>query len=193
VQLRQGLWPGREMRARRAQSHRPRPQRAAPHAHLGWGADRAGQQAERLEPLASWTVVPSALGPSLALLHRWRIDPPHLNAAGLQELTPRAPGDPGRFQGHGRDPARRSPVGPALSGDGVRANAAHRLGIITGGPRDIIGLGPPVETGRVPVDGGPWGWKSRLGATLWRLTVGPRGLHAQLGDRPWPWGRERRR
>jgi hypothetical protein len=37
------------------------------------------------------------------------------------------------------------------------------------------------------------GGKSRLGATLWLLTVGHRCLHDQRGDRQWPWGRERRR
>jgi hypothetical protein len=67
-----------------------------------------------MEPLQPLAVVDIVLGPPLDLLHVLRIDQQHLKAPALQELTQRDPLDPGRFQGHGRDPARGQPVSQAL-------------------------------------------------------------------------------
>jgi hypothetical protein len=138
------------------------------------------------------TVAPIALGPSLDLRHLVRIDQQHRKAPALEALTQRDPIAPRRFQGHARDSAGHSPVGHGFSVDGIRAKAAHWLGVVTGGHRHIMRCSPHVDTCRVQVDGGQWGWQSRRGATLWRLPVGHRCLHAHRGDRPWPWGRERR-
>jgi hypothetical protein len=145
----------------------------APHAPLGRGADRAGQEAKGLEPWSPRAGVDSTLGPPRALRPRWRIDQEHRHAPGLQALTPRAPLDPGRFQGDGRDPARGQPVGHARDVDRVRATAAHRLGIVTGGHRPLRRFGPHVETRRVPVDGGQWGGRAgwERGCCGWRWAL----------------------
>jgi hypothetical protein len=134
-----------------------------------------------------------ALRPPVELLHLWRVDPQHRQAPGLPALNQRAPRDSRRFQGHGREPAGRQPVGSGFPVDGRRATAAHRLRSITGRPGDIMGVGAHVDTRCVPVNGGQLGWQSRLGAPLWRLTVDHRGLHAPRRDRQGQGGRERRR
>jgi hypothetical protein len=117
----------------------------------------------------------------------------HLKAPGLQKFTQREPIDPGRFQGHRRDPARGQPVGQALSVNRVRAKAAHRLGLVTGGHRHIMRFSPHVEARRMPDDGGQLGWESGLGARLWLLAVSPGRLRQHKGHRQRQWGRERRR
>jgi len=190
---RQGLVPRLEGLAGRGQPQGPRPPRAAPHAPLRRRAERAGQPANGREPLPPRAGVDLALGPPLALLHRWRIAQQPLKAPRRQELTQRDPRDPGRFQGHGRDAARRQPVGQRLSVNRVRAKAAHRRGLVTGGYRHIMGFGPSVDARRVPGDGGQLGGESRRGARRLRLA----GSHGRLrhprehGQRQW--GRERRR
>jgi hypothetical protein len=140
-----------------AQAHGPLPQIATQHAPVVGGTERTGRQVKGLEPLSPLTVVPIALGASLELLPRWRIDQQHFKAATLSELKPLDPTDPSRFQGHGRDPACRQPVGPGFSVDCIRAKAAHWLGIVTGGNCHIMRFSPYVDTCRVQGDGDPWG------------------------------------
>jgi hypothetical protein len=193
VHWRQGLLPMLHVLAGIGQSHRPRPQRAAQHAHLVWGAERASQQANGLEPWPPLAVVDSTLRPPRDLLHRWRIDQPHLNAPARQELKPRTPRDPSRFQGHGRDPARGPPVGQALSIDRVRATAAHRLGVVTGGHRHNMRFGPHVNACGPQVDGGQLGWERGLGARRLRRAVGHGRLRQHRAPRERQWGQERRR
>jgi hypothetical protein len=193
VHRRPGLWPRRDVRAGLGQEPGPRPQRAAPHAHLSRRAARAGQQAQGQEPLPPRAGVPITRGPPLDRRHLGRLDPQPRNAPALQERTQREPIAPGRGQGHGRAPARRSPVGQRLSGNRVCAKAAPRLGIVTGRHRHSMCVGPHVDARRVPGDGGQVGWERGLGARLLRLAGSHGRLRHHREHRPRQWGRERRR
>jgi hypothetical protein len=173
--------------------HGPRPQRALEHPHLVWGAARASQQAQGMEPWPPLTGVAIALGPPRALLHLWRSDQQPRKVPGLQERKEGAPIAPSRCQRHGRDPTRRPPVGHALSGNRVRATAAHRLRSVTGGNRHLRRVGPHVDARRGQGDGGPLRGESRLSARMWLLAVGPGRLRQQRGHRPRQGVRERRR
>jgi hypothetical protein len=73
-----------------------------------------------------------------------------------------------------------------------RSHTSYPIRVSRTTPAFHASFSPHVDPCRVQVDGGQLGWKSRLGATLWLLTVGHRCLHEHRGDRQWQWGRERR-
>ena len=171
----------------------PLPQRAAPPAHLGWGAARASQPAHGRQPWSPRAGGDVACGPPLALLPLVRLAPPHRNTPARHALTPREPSAPGRCQGAGGAPARGQPGSHARSGARRRATAAPRLGRVTGGHRHTRRCGAHSAARRRPVDGGPLGGPRGRGARRWRLPPGHGALRHHRASPPWQWGRERRR
>ena len=63
------------------------------------------------------------------------------------------PIDPGRFEGDCRDRTRDQPGGEGFQVGGTGAEAAHRLGVITGRDRHKVGFGPDVDARSMQVGG----------------------------------------
>ena len=132
-----------------------------------------------MQPLDPLAIMHIAFGAPLDLLHLLRVDEEDLEAARLQELKKGDPIDAGRFEGHGSDATRQQPVGKGVQVSGIGAEAAHRLGIITGRDRHEMGFGPDVDARRMQIDGCQLRWEGGLGGG--RLVLGHGGLHNASG------------
>jgi len=104
-----------------------------------------------MEALDPWAVMHVTFGPALDLLHVLRIDEEDREATRLQERKERDPIDPGRCEGDCRDRTRDQPGGESFQVGGKGAEAAHRLGIITGRDRHKVGFGPDINASGMQV------------------------------------------
>src|SRR5207244_13028613 len=102
---------------------------------------------ESLEPLAVLDI--SLASGNLAYVPG--IDQKHLDAGNFQLLAECYPVDPGRLDGHGRDPASFQPLDQGIQSFGESAEAAHKRLARLNGPRrhsDVMFLGSAINTAR---------------------------------------------
>ena len=110
-----------------------------------------------MQALPPLTIVPGACGPAVPR-HRARIDQQPLEAARVEHLEQRDPGDARGCEGHRGDVAGPEPVGSRVKVGGVCPATADGVGVLTGRDRGPVLFGTHIKAGRVEIDGGQLGW-----------------------------------
>ena len=142
---------------------------AAEPAELVRGPERTGQQPPGMAALAPLAVLHVTCGPALDVLAVLRVDHEPREATGLAPRKEGEPRDPRGCHGDRGERPRDHPGRQGVESGRVGGKAAHRLGIITGRDRHILGFGPDVNARGVEVGSSPRRRERGLGVGVFLL------------------------